>query len=67
MCEFSRVLNLLSLPDIYFKHTTFYFQSGWVKNVSEGTLSTIMLPKNIKSVPDEVSCVLTCNWQADEP
>ena len=62
MCEFSCALNLISLADIYFKRTTFHFQSRWAKNVNEGTLSPILLPENVKSVPEEVSRVLACTF-----
>ena len=57
--KFSRVLNLTSLPYIYFKRATFHFQPGWEKNVNEGTHSSIQLLENLKNVLEEVSCVLT--------
>lgn len=58
MCGFSSVLNLISLPDIYFKHTTFPFQPERGKSVNEGSLSPIILQKNVKSVLNEISRVL---------
>ena len=67
MCEFSHVLNLISLSDIYFKRVTFHFHSGLAKNVNKGALSPVMLPQNVESVPEEISRVLACSCQADEP
>ena len=58
MCGFSRVLNLISLPDVYFKHTTFPFQSERGKSVNEGSLSPIILQENVKIVLEKVPRVL---------
>ena len=52
---------------IHFKRTTFHFQSEWAKNVNEWNLSAIMHLENVKSVPLEVSNVLTCSCEADKP
>ena len=46
---------------------SFHFQCGWTKNEEDKTLSAISLPDNVKAIPEEISRVLACNCQAEEP